>query len=174
MAAIENEATRKSNHHGRSNKNSTRVDLTPMVDLGFLLITFFVFTTQLSIPTTLNLNMPYDKVDPGDKVCASCVLTLVLDAGNTIKYYEGMAASNPEIMHTDFSTAGIRNVILEKKRYVQKIRGSEDDFVLIIKSSAGATFQNFVDIVDEVAINQVKHYYLDELTDADKKMFLIK
>lgn len=174
MSAIENEIQRKPNKQRRGSKKSTRVDLTPMVDLGFLLITFFVFTTQLSTPTAMNLNMPYDKVDPGDKICESCVLTLLLQGGNTINYYEGMPESNPVMKQTSFAPGGIRNIIREKKREVQKSRGGEDDFVLIIKSANESTFQNFVDVVDEVAINNVKHYYLDEVSMADKKLLLQK
>ena len=49
--------------------------------------------------------------------------------------------------------------------------GTAGDFVLIIKSADGSTFQNFVDIVDEAAINNIKHYYIDEITGADKKLF---
>lgn len=54
---------------------------------------------------------------------------------------------------------------------VQKARGISDDFVLIIKSADRSTFQNFVDIIDEVTINRVKHYYIDEVSDLDKKLF---
>ena len=174
MSAIENEIIRKPKQQRRSAKKSTRVDLTPMVDLGFLLITFFVFTTQLSTPTAMNLNMPYDKVDPGDPICQSCVLTLLLQDGNTINYYEGMPELNPVMKQTSFAPGGIRDIIREKKSAVQKTKGGKDDFVLIIKSSDESTFQNFVDIVDEVAINNVKHYYLDEISPADKKLLLQK
>jgi len=174
MASIENDIPGKHSNQKRMSKKNTRVDLTPMVDLGFLLITFFVFTTQLSLPTAMNLNMPYDKADPGDQICESCVLTLYLQEDNSIQYYEGMPESNPLVKQTSFSSDGIRNVILEKKRRVQLSRGTTDDFVLIIKSAERSTFQNFVDIIDEVTINRVKHYYIDEVSELDKKLFAKK
>ena len=121
MSAIENNNTRKPTTKNRLNKKSTRVDLTPMVDLGFLLITFFVFTTQLSQPTVMHLNMPNDKAEPGDEICESCALTLLLQADNTIQYYEGMPASHPVVMKTSFAPEGIRNVILKKKQEVKQL-----------------------------------------------------
>ena len=87
MAEIE---TKRSNGKKKKfNKKSTRVDLTPMVDLGFLLLTFFVFTTALSKPMAMNVDMPYDKLPITDDVCESCVLTVILVKDNRIKYYEG-------------------------------------------------------------------------------------
>ncbi|MEP7141389.1 MAG: biopolymer transporter ExbD [Ferruginibacter sp.] len=171
MSAIENNVVSRPGAKRRLNKKDTRVDLTPMVDLGFLLITFFVVTTQLSLPTVMKLNMPYDKVPASDHIGASCVLTLLLQPGNTIQYYEGFPQSNTVVRQTSFAPEGIRNIILQKKKDVEKIKGKEDDFVLIIKPADGSTFQNFVDIVDEVAINNVKHYYMDEITAEDKKLF---
>lgn len=105
MAEIETK--RSAEKKKRFNKKSTRVDLTPMVDLGFLLLTFFVFTTTLSEAKAMDLVMPYDKVDTArDPVCESCVLTVVLDKGNKIKYYEGAAENNPPVKETDFSRKG--------------------------------------------------------------------
>lgn len=141
-----------------------------MVDLGFLLITFFVFTTTMSQPTVMNLNMPYDKVELGDKICESCVLTVLLVKDNVIRYYEGMPGCNPVIRETSFGNDGIRNIILQKRKAVKNVTGSSDDFVLIIKPSDESTFQNFVNIVDEVAINNVKHYYTSEI---DKMTLII-
>ncbi|MEO7766631.1 MAG: biopolymer transporter ExbD [Ferruginibacter sp.] len=174
MSTIENSRNAKPSKQKRLNKKNTQVDLTPMVDLGFLLITFFVFTTQLSTPTAMNLNMPFEKVDEGDKICQSCVLTVCLEPGNIIRYYEGMPELNPAVYETSFNTNGIRDIILQKKRAVQNLKNRMGDFVLIIKSADGSTFQNFVDIVDEVAINNVKHYYIDELNDADKMLLAKK
>jgi biopolymer transport protein ExbD len=74
----------------KSKKLSTRVDLTPMVDLGFLLITFFIFTTTMSQPTAMPLNLPkdVDKPDEQNKVKESAVLTLMLGKDDHVYYYE--------------------------------------------------------------------------------------
>jgi biopolymer transport protein ExbD len=163
MAEINHENNLKNKRTVQFVKKATRVDLTPMVDLGFLLITFFVFTTTLSLPTVVNLNMPYDKVPPGDPICQSCVLTILLEKDNVIRYYEGMPQSNPVMNETSFDNEGIRGIILQKRKAVQTLRGSADDFVMIIKPSNESTVKNFIDIVDEIAINNVKHYYISEI-----------
>jgi|APGre2960657404_1045060.scaffolds.fasta_scaffold16240_3 biopolymer transport protein ExbD len=155
----------------RFNKKNTRVDLTPMVDLGFLLLTFFVFTTTVSEAKAMDLVMPYDTVDTArDPVCESCVLTVLLDKANRIKYYEGVVENNPPVTETGFAPKEIRTVLMQKKASVEKLRGSSDRFILIIKPSAASNFKNFVDITDEVTICQIKKYYIDELKNEDKRI----
>lgn len=100
------------------------------------------------------------------------MLTILLAKDNLIQYYEGMPESHPEMKETFFGNEGIRKIILQKRKSVQKLKGTPDDFVMIIKPSAESTFQNFVDIIDEVAINDVKHYYTSEIDEADKKDLL--
>ena len=170
MAEIENRTPRSTNKKIIFIKRNTRVDLTPMVDLGFLLITFFVFTTTMSQPAVMNLNMPYDKAPPGDDICESCVLTIMLAKDNVIKYYEGMGGSNQVIKETSFGSEGIRDIIVQKRIAVKNVRGSSDNFVMIIKPSDESTFQNFVDIIDEVAINNIKRYYISEIDKSDLKL----
>lgn len=176
MAEIEKAKSGNRNKKFAFIKKNTKVDLTPMVDLGFLLITFFVFTTTLSLPTVMSLNMPFDKVPPGDPICESCVLTILLAKDNVVKYYEGMAENNPVIKETTFDNNGIRDIIVQKRKAVQKLKGTADDFVMIIKPTDESNFQNFVDIIDEVAINNVKHYYTAEINDSypDRKPALLK
>lgn len=170
MAEIENRTPRSNNKKILFIKRNTRIDLTPMVDLGFLLITFFVFTTTMSQPAVMNLNMPYDKASPGDDICESCILTIMLAKDNVIKYYEGMGGSNQVIKETSFGSEGIRDIIVQKRIAVKNVRGSSDNFVMIIKPSDESTFQNFVDIIDEVAINNIKRYYISEIDKSDLKL----
>lgn len=144
-------------------KKSTKVDLTPMVDLGFLLITFFVFTTTMAKPTAMNIVVPNDKDSTiNDPVCNSCVLTVLLEKNNTIKYFEGNE-EQAQVKETNYSPDGIRKILVNKKHAVKKARGNANQMVLIIKPTSACTFQNFVDITDEVAINDIKRYYIDDV-----------
>lgn len=170
----ETETKRSVNKKNRFNKKSTRVDLTPMVDLGFLLLTFFVFTTSLTQSKVMDIKMPFDKQPANDEVCNSCVLTVLLDKNNRIKYYEGAVENNPPVNETGYTPEEIRTVLMQKKAAVKKVRGSGDQFILIIKPSAASNFKNFVDITDEVTICEIKKYYIDDLKEADKKILLKK
>lgn len=176
MAEIETKRTSQSalraEKKHRFNRKSTRVDLTPMVDLGFLLITFFVFTTALATPMAMNIVVPYDKIPLQDDVCESCVLTVLLHSNNRIIYYDGDLKNDTPVKETGFAAGEIRNVLMQKKAAVKKVRGDEKQFILIIKPAASSHFKNFVDITDEVTICQVKRYYIDELNEADKKLLL--
>jgi biopolymer transport protein ExbD len=164
MAEITTNTTAKQIGVKRLIKKSTKVDLTPMVDLGFLLITFFVFTTTMAKPTAMNIVVPNDKDSTiNDLVCSSCVLTVMLEKNNTIKYFEGNE-EHAQIKETNYSPEGIRQILVNKKQLVKKIRGNGDAMVLIIKPTSASTFQNFVDITDEVAINDIKRYYVDDIS----------
>ena len=169
MADIQTTTTGKRKGVKRLIKKSTRVDLTPMVDLGFLLITFFVFTCAMTKPKVMDLVTPLDTNDI-THIKVSSVLTVMLEKNNTIAYYEGMAEDKPVIKHTSFSVEGIRSVLLDKKAAVKKILGDAREMVLIIKPTDESSYKEFVDILDEVAINGITHYFISEMNDADKKM----
>ncbi len=165
MAEITTNTTSKHTGVKRLIKKSTKVDLTPMVDLGFLLITFFVFTTTMAKPTVMNVVVPNDKDSTiNDPVCSACVLTVLLDKNNTIKYFEG-EESTATIKETNFSAEGIRKILVDKKQAVKNTRGNANQMVLIIKPLSTSTFQNFVDITDEVAISGIKKYYVDDIKE---------
>ena len=93
----------------KSKKLSTRVDLTPMVDLGFLLITFFIFTTTMSDPTAMKLVVPKDTVRDRDKAPEGKTLNIILAGNNRVSFYNG---SNIGLINTMNNTgAGIREII---------------------------------------------------------------
>src|SRR5258708_1184625 len=90
----------------RAKKSSTRIDMTPMVDLAFLLLTFFILTTTLQKPQTMEITLP-EKPKEDDKppeVNEKKVLTLVLGADSKIYWYVGI--TDPKVEKTDFSTLG--------------------------------------------------------------------
>ena len=153
----------------KGKKLSTRVDLTPMVDLGFLLITFFIFTTTMSQPTALKLMLPKDAENPEEqnKAKESGVITLLLGKDNTVFYYEGQldnTASN--FKSSNFS--GIREVLLDKKS-----RTPEKDLVVVLKASSESTYKNVVDILDEMTINVLKRYALVDISKQEEELVRI-
>lgn len=167
MADINNQPFQKKHQRTSCNKKSTRIDLTAMVDLGFILLSFFVFTAALSQPMVINLVVPNDKESSiTDDICETCVLTLILDKDNKIFYFTGKEETALYRV-TDYSSTGIRKIIMQKKRNVFQQKG-KDDFVLIIKPTKHASFKNLVDVVDECSINRVKRYYIDEINEEDK------
>jgi biopolymer transport protein ExbD len=171
----------KGKHQGtKSKKQSTRVDMTPMVDLGFLLITFFMLTTTMSKPKTMDLIMPKDTKDEKEqnKVKESTALTILLGKKDRVYYYEGLAqdpnaSANPDFFKaTTFANkGGIRDVIIKKRDEVAKARnakGEPEDVVVIIKADDDATYKDFVDILDEMAINRIQRYATVDISEQDK------
>lgn len=152
----------------KAKKLSTRLDMTPMVDLGFLLITFFIFTSTMSTPTTLDLFMPKDtkKDEELNKAKESGALTILLGKDNNIYYYEGQLsvdeASN-NFKSTNFK--GIRDVIIDKKKSTPP-----EDLVIVIKPNEEATYKNTVDILDEMTINQVKRFALVDILEVENEL----
>ena len=147
----------------RSKKSSTRIDMTPMVDLAFLLLTFFILTTTLSKPQTMEITMP-EKPKEGDKqpeVNEKKVLTLVLGANDKVYWYVGI--TEPEAKRTDFSKDGIRKVLVEKKSEIR-------DLIVLIKAMDEAKYKNMVDILDEMTISNVQRYAIVDITSADKEI----
>ena len=162
----------------KGKKLSTRVDLTPMVDLGFLLITFFIFTTTMSQPTAFKLFLPDDKVIPEDqnKAKESGVLTIMMGADNHIYYYEGqLKPDGSNFLSASYNGENsIREIILKKKADVisrsRDAENPEKDFVVVIKPSANCNYQNVVDILDEMAINVVKKYALVDISEGEAQL----
>lgn len=105
----------------KAKKLSTRVDMTPMVDLGFLLITFFIFTATMSSPKAMDLRMPKDVDDPKkqNEAKESGALTIMLGKGNQVYYYEGQLKVDVGVNNFKQTTfKGIRDIIINKRKEV--------------------------------------------------------
>ena len=143
-------------------KHSVRTDMTPMVDLGFLLIAFFVMTTELSKPSVVKLNMPMD--GPPMDLGNSNALTVLLDGTDRVYYYNGNweeASAKNEIYKTNLSVSnGLGKVIREKQKWLDAINKKEghNGLMLLIKAGKQASYENVIDALDEAMINVVKKY----------------
>ena len=149
---------------GRMKRHTIRTDMTPMVDLGFLLITFFVFTAELSKPSVVKLNMPID--GPPIKLGNSNALTFLLDDDNVVYYYHGgwkEAAASGQVFRTNFGVPnGLGKVIRDKQQWldVNNKKEKRNGLMLLIKASKNASYQNVLDALDETMINIVTKYIL--------------
>jgi biopolymer transport protein ExbD len=147
----------------KAKKLSTRVDMTPMVDLGFLLITFFIFTTTVAQPTAMKLYLPkdVDKPEEQNKVKESGAFTILLGKQDQVYYYEGL---DPTLIKaTNFK--GIREEILRKKKST-----NPEDLVMILKPSEDATYKNTVDILDEMTIAEIKRYAMVDISPQEYEL----
>ncbi len=98
----------------RAKKVSTRIDMTPMVDLAFLLVTFFIFTSTFSKPKVMEVVVP-DKKDTTKqtKVDKKTAITILLGNNNTVYYYIGLpdSVTATNLQNSNFSPSGIRKVL---------------------------------------------------------------
>ena len=153
---------------GRSKKLPTRVDFTPMVDLGFLLITFFMLATTLSKPQAMELNVPAKEEKPEDTtvIKESKALTLILGENDTLYYYIGV--KEPQVNFIDFSVPkNVEAVIYDRQNAVQRQYGDKDELVVLIKAMAASKYKNMVNVLDEMSITNTKRYALVDFTEAD-------
>ena len=170
MAEIQSQAgAPKPGRRRRAQKLSTKIDMTPMVDLAFLLLTFFMLTTTFAKPTVLKLTMPVKGAETA--VPESRTLTIVLGRNHRVHYFFGLNAPldksvrRPQVRTTTFAANGIRQVLL---RHGQTVAGA----VVLIKPGADSKYQDLVDILDEMTItNQQKHALVD-IAPADNKLIV--
>ncbi|MEI7828648.1 MAG: biopolymer transporter ExbD [Prolixibacteraceae bacterium] len=188
---------RKGTKKRRTKKISTRVDFTPMVDLGFLLITFFMLATTLNKPQTMEIALPSKEKTPEEEqttIKASRAITILLDKGNAVYYYEGTRENDidPVLVKTNFSTSGLRQFLLKRNYEVmskirdlkaerEKRKFSDEEFekkltaikkdknapIVLIKATDEAVYRNLIDALDEMAICSIDRYAIDEIAPFD-------
>jgi len=176
-------------------KLSTHIDMTPMVDLAFLLLTFFMLTTTFSKPKTMEVNMP---VDPDDttqqqKIAESLTITVLLGKNDKIVWYTGI--ENPTPMITNLSSTGLRKTLVEKnskvynnavilrdslsrgylkmdefKKRLGQIKQDKLGLIVLIKAMEDATYENLVDVLDEMAVSHIGRYAVVDITPIEIEM----
>lgn len=145
----------------RSKKLNSKVDLTAMVSISFLLIAFYMVRIELSKPKAMNLGIPNG--------CGGChfggcfgrnrLLTLLLDDKNQIISYRGLIQIDDETPKVlNYGKDGIRKELLDVTKGINQLYGNDNGAIVIIKPTKKTTFKNLVDILDEMAITDIPTY----------------
>jgi biopolymer transport protein ExbD len=147
----------------RAKKASTKIDMTPMVDLAFLLLTFFMLTTTFNKPQTMEITMP-EKPKGEEKlpeVNEKKVITLILGDDDKVYWYHGI--TDPKIELTDFSKNGVRKLLMQKNSEIPGM-------IILIKPSKESRYKNVVDILDEMNITNMQRYAMVKITPTDEEL----
>ncbi len=160
MGAVDTPQTRSSGKkkgkgfHRPKRRVGIRIDMTPMVDVAFLLLIFFMVTTVFRTPQALEINLPPDK-DVKIEVAESKVLTVRVLPDNRAYWKRG---TNP---WARIDVPGLGDVL-------KPFRGNKD-LVVLIKIDREAKFNNMVDIIDELDLANLTRFSLGTLTPEEKK-----
>ena len=147
-----------------------KMDMTPMVDLGFLLINFFIFTAELTKPRAMDIKVPHD--GPSMPTKESTTMTILIDGNDKLYYYYGKEenAEKENRIHaiTYDERTGIGRVIREKQLQLQQRRIDKAELMIVIKPDNESSYKNSVDILDEMLINNVTRYAMAKLSEQEK------
>lgn len=160
----------------RSKKQNSSVDLTAMVDLAFLLITFFMLTTSLSKPQSMDLGMPdknKDKPDDEITIAQERTMNILIGPDNKVKTYMGQLNEPVEpLKDNKYGREGIRKDIQQKMVSVPQLMGDpKKGLIVLIKAHKESTYKNLVDVLDEMAISKVPVYAIVDITKEETALF---
>lgn len=149
------------------------IALTPMVDLGFLLITFFMLTTTMSKPKALQIQMPF-KPAPAEnptKFIASAAITLMPAANHRLYYYEGILGDTTVMKNISLNKPdALRDILLEKQKTIATApREIERHLQVLIKPTQGAKLDDVIQALDEMQILQVTQFALTDISAEERK-----
>lgn len=154
-----------------TNTRQPRVDMTPMVDLGFLLITFFVFTTTFTSNRMMPLYVPDKTNEPGPSIKYQNTLTLILGKDNRIFYHQ----KGPKDLNTSFLTetaygSTLSRLIIEKRNSAIE----KDNFTVIIRPTDESNYKNTVDVLDEMIITNQPIYVFTDISPKEVEVYQSK
>ncbi len=198
MAEISQDSgSHKKSKKKRAKKLTTQIDLTPMVDLGFLLITFFMLATSLIKPQTMEITMPSDKkVLEEDKTVAkaSQAISIILGKDDIVYYYFGKT-EGAKLLKTNYAPDGLRKILLAKnfdvakqvedlkneknrthmkeedfQKRISAIRANKNAPVVRIMATDDSNYKNLVDALDEMNICSISRYAIVDFDEPDKEL----
>ena len=146
----------------QTGKRTLNIDFAPMVDLGFLLITFFIFTTKLTEAKAFKLNMPDDgPVKNPTTAIESATITLQMKGGGVVDYFEGFEQRPlKQGALSLYAQNSVRTHLIDKRnRIIQKL-GTDSNYVVLIQPTSNTSYKEIVDVLDEMKILDINKYVL--------------
>jgi len=152
-----------------------RVDLTPMVDMGFLLITFFMFTTTLAAPRTLELNMPSkERPDSPTAFPEESTLTLLPGPGHRVYYYNGKFSGADTLSSVPLQQ--VVKLVAARKAHAAALPASisarAHQLHVIIRPADGSRFEDLVTVLDAMLIDQIDIYAVADITPQEAALMI--
>lgn len=153
----------------RSHKKLIRVDMTPMVDLGFLLITFFMFTTNFSKPNVMDVGLPAHNPGNPTEIDYKNQMTFILGKDGKVFYYqaEKKDLNDKSLTEVSFDKFQVAKTIEAAKANAPK----KENFTVIIKPADDSQYKTMVDMLDELAITKSERYGIAEMNDKEKELY---
>ncbi len=170
MAEVQiKEQSNVSNGRKRSSRNAIKVDMTPMVDLGFLLITFFLFTANFSKPNVINFANPPKNTGEITEIDYRNQITFILGKDGKVFYYQADKndLTDKILKETTFDKAQVAKTIEAAKARAPK----KDFFTVIIKPTDDSQYKSMVDMLDELTITKSERYGISKLNDKEKELY---
>ena len=158
---------------GRRKVQAPRIDLTPMVDLGFLLITFFMFTTTLAQHKALTLNMPTREISAHPStIPEESTLTMMPVKDHKVVYYKG--APNTRSLPKQCHVSNVTDIVLAMKQTVAMqpahLSAAAHKLHVLIKPGDDCKYEDVVHLLDAMLIADVPYYAILDLTDTDRML----
>lgn len=183
MAEINQNSGNAKSSPTRAKRKSTKIDMTAMVDVAFLLLTFFVLTATMTNESMMELVVPpLDGFEPEyEPIVDNKIMTIILKDEDRVGYYVGI--TNPEYLETDYSREGIRKVLTDHLTPVEGQQRCETgtgarivkncwDPIFVIKPHSRSKYRNLVDVLDELSIVQAPKYAIDEFASVDSLIMI--
>ena len=160
MGAVEGGGESKSHarggkKHKKKRRLRIRIDMTPMVDVAFLLLTFFMLTTYFSKPQTMELNLPADEKAQVE-VAESNLLTIRVAADGELFWNTGMDPAH------QIDVKELRKFLVDKNKENPKL-------ITLLKIDREGKYSMLIKVMDEIAIAQVTRFSLAPMSEYDKR-----
>lgn len=155
---------------GRKKKKNVKIDMTPMVDLNFLLLMFFMFTSSFSKPNVMDLGLPA-KGDhtPTTQIGDKNQITFIIGENNRVFYHQSNAKDLTEagLKETDYNGVNVSKII--SNAYDKAL--TKEIFTIIVKPTDESNYKNFVDMMDNISISKKERYGISDIKPWEKKVY---